>query len=186
MSKSVLFLDLATKSGFCEGAPGEKPIFGSMRFAPEGSPSSAVFGGCFKWVAERCQAFKPKTIVVEAALDPRHLGQMTTRDTAMRLIGLPAVVEAAAYLCGVWDVREARADDVRLHVVGRRLKKAEAKPVIIKTLQDMGFDVSDPDAADALAGWHYACSLIAPGIAPYSTPLFKAKQSTGEKMWEGF
>ncbi len=167
MTKSILFLDLATTFGFCEGAPGEKPTFGAMRFAPEGSPSSAVFAGCFKWVAERCQAFKPKTIVVEAALDPRHVGQKTTRDTAMRLIGLPAVVEAAAYLCGVWDIREARADDVRLHVIGRRLKKAEAKQVVIQKMRELGFEVSDPDAADALAGWDYACHLIAPNVKPY-------------------
>jgi hypothetical protein len=169
---SILFLDLATKSGFADGEPGKKPYFGSMRFAPEGAGSGAIFGGCFKWIAERCQTFKPKTIVYEAPLDPRHVGPKTTRDTAMRLIGLPAVVEAAAYLCGVWDVREARADDVRLFLLGMRPKKDEAKRLVMAKLRALGYDVDGPDAADALAGWLYACSIIAPGVARDTTSLF--------------
>lgn len=173
MSKTLLFLDLATKFGWCEGEPGGKPIFGSERFAPEGSGSGAVFGGAFKWTFTRCQAFRPKTIVVEAALDPRHLGSKTTRDTAMRLIGLPACIEGAAYLCGVYDVREARADDIRYFLLGQKVKKAEAKRLVIGKLRDLGYDVSDPDAADALAGWLYACSLIAPETSAGTTPLFK-------------
>lgn len=184
MSKSILFLDLATKTGFCEGEPGGKPYFGSTLFAPEGSPSAAVFGGAFKWLATRCQAFKPRTIVFEAALDPRHMGGKTTRDTAMRLIGLPAVMEAAAYLCGVYDVREARADDVRLFLINKRPKKAEAKRLVIQKLQALGYDVTDPDAADAIAGWLFACNLIAPGTAPDVTPLFGEKPAP--KTWDAF
>lgn len=166
-SRSILFIDLATRSGWCEGEPGKKPTFGSLRYAPEGSSSGAVFGGCFKWVAERLQAFKPRHIVFEAALDPRHLGPKTTRDTAMRLIGLPAVVEAAAYLCGVWNVTEARADDVRLFIFGRRLKKAEAKKMVVAKMRSLGYEVTDDDEADAIAGWLYACHLFAPEVQPW-------------------
>lgn len=173
MSNSILFLDLATKFGWCEGEPGGKPIFGSERFAPEGSGSGAVFGGAFKWTFNRCQAFRPRRIVFEAPLDPRHLGPKTTRDTALRLIGLPACVEGAAYLCGVWDVSEARADDIRYFLLAKKVKKAEAKGLVIRKLRELGYDVSDPDAADALAGWLYACSLFAPQTAAATTPLFK-------------
>lgn len=167
---SIVFIDLATRAGICDGEPGKQPRLYSHRWAEEGAPSGAVFAGCWKWTAERCQAFRPRSIVFEAALDPRWLGPKTTRDTAMRLIGLPAVMESAAYLCGVYDVREARADDVRYFLLGKKVKKAEAKNLVIKELRARGYDVTDPDEADALAGWLYACSLIAPGVKPAEPP----------------
>ncbi len=167
--RPILFLDLATKFGWCEGAPGKEPTFGSERFAPEGAGSGAVFGGAFKWMAQRCQATAYRQIVIEATLDPRHMGGRTTRDTGLRLIGLPAVIEAAAYLCKVYDFHEARADDIRLFLIGKRPKKAEAKQLVMAKLQALGHDVRDPDAADALAGWLYSCSIIAPEQAARPT-----------------
>lgn len=184
MAGSILFLDLATRYGFCDGEPGKRPFFGAARFAPEGANSSAVFGGCFKWVAERCQVAKPKTIVYEAPLDPRHMGPKTSRDVGLRLIGLPAVVEAAAYLCGVWDVREARADDIRLFLINKRPRADEAKRLVMAKLQAMGYEVNDPDAADALAGWLYACHIIAPNVARDTTPLF-GEHRTGQAPADG-
>jgi hypothetical protein len=41
-------------------------------------------------------------------------------------------------------------------------------------LRDRGYEVTDPDAADAIAGWEYACSIIAPGVKPYSAVPFSA------------
>lgn len=188
MSRPILFLDLATTFGWCEGVPGEKPIFGHERFAPEGADSPAVFAGAIKWLATRCQAFKPRTIAYEAPLDPRHMGEKTTMNTARRLIGLPACIEGAAYLSGVWDIREARADDVRYFLLGKKVKKAEAKGLVIGKLRDLGYDVHDDNAADALAGWLYTCSLIAPGVARETSPLFSGKPEgkPKEPLWEPF
>ena len=155
----ILALDLATRFGWCVGElDSGGPDFGAERFAPEGASSSAVFAGAFKWTAETIQARNVNRVVIEAPLDPRHLGPKTTRDTGLRLIGLPAVVEAACYLCGIRSIHEIRADAVRFKLLGKRVKKAEAKGLVIDGVQARGFDCSDPDAADALALWLHACS----------------------------
>jgi hypothetical protein len=172
MSHSILFLDLATTFGWCEGEPGGKAIYGFQRFAPAGSEPPAIFGGAARWMATRLQAFKPKTIVYEAPLDPRHMGPKTNMKTARVLLGLPAVIEAVAHLAGVYDIREARIDDVRLHLLGTRPKRDVAKMKVLQRLAAMGYDVKDDNAADALAGWLYACAVIAPDKAPQTTPLF--------------
>ena len=162
--RPILFHDVASKFGWCEGVPGELPTFGSARFAPEGAASPAYFGGAFKWAATKFQETVYRAVFIEAPLDPRHLGQRTTRDTGLRLIGLPAAIAAAAHLCRIYDFRELRADDIRIDLLGRRLKRAEAKPAVIGALQALGYAVADPDAADALAGWRHACRLLSPSI----------------------
>ncbi|MEW5421923.1 hypothetical protein [Amorphus sp. 3PC139-8] len=178
MVESILFLDLATRMGWCEGKPGGAPKWGAEFFAEEGSDNPAVFAGAFRWVVKRLEASpRPRTIVYEAPLDPRHMGQRTTRATGLRLIGLPACVEAAAYLMRLYDVQEARADDIRRFVLGRRAKKAEAKPLVIRAVTNLGFPTNDPDAADAIAGWLYACHLADPENAHDVAPLFAAARN---------
>jgi hypothetical protein len=185
MRGSILFLDLATKFGWCQGVPGERPEFGAQLCAEEGAGSAAVFFGIWKWTAERCRINAPKTIVIEAPQDPRHMGPKTTRATAMRLIGLPANVESAAFACKVFDVQEARVDDIRLFLLNKRPKKDVAKKQVIAKLRALGYDVTDPDAADALAGWLYACSQLAPEVAPDTTPLFGEKRpAKAGDLWE--
>lgn len=188
MKKSVLALDLATTFGWCEGVPGEKPIFGEQRFAPAGADSSAVFAGAIKWVAERCSAFKPSILIYEAPLDPRHLGPKTTRDTALRLIGLPACVEGTAYLSGVYDIREARADDVRSFLLGTRPKKADAKRMVMDRLKLLGHEVKGDNEADALAIWLYASALIDPKAGIQTAPLFESRKPApaAKTMWDAF
>lgn len=170
--RPILFLDLATRTGWCEGVPGGEPTYGSTLFAPEGAGSGAIFGGAFKWLAERCQKTRYRKIIIEAPLDPRHMGNRTTRMVGLRLIGLPAVMEAAAYLCKVYDFEEVRADDIRIGLLGHRPVAAKAKQEVMAALNALGYPVSDPDAADALAGWLHSSRIIAPEIAHKTTPLF--------------
>lgn len=157
----ILALDLATRFGWCCGElDSGGPEFGGGLFAPEGSKSGAIFGAAFKWTAEMIQTRNVNRVVIEAPLDPRHLGSKTTRATGLRLIGLPAVVEAASYLCGVRDFVEVRADQVRFNIVGRKVKKADAKGLVMAGVKARGFDCEgDDDAADAVAIWLHYCSL---------------------------
>lgn len=170
--RSIMFLDVATTSGWCEGAPGEKPRHGSIRFAPVGSSPEAVAAGAIKWLGQRLQAFRPNAIVIEAPLDPRHMGKKTNMSTAQLLLGLPVVLGGVAYLSGVFDIRHARADDVRMHFLGFRPKHATAKLDVMDKCKALGFEPQDDNAADAIAGWHFACSIIEPKHAPDVTPLF--------------
>ncbi len=177
--RSILFLDVATRTGFCEGAPGEKPHHGSLRFAPEGSSPEAVAAGAIKWLGQRLQAFRPNVIVVEAPLDPRHMGSKTNVNTAQLLLGLPLVLGGVAHLSGVYDFRSARIDDIRRHLLGHRPGKATAKREVIDRIKALGFSPQDDNAADAISGWLYACSIVEPTVAALSTPLFGDKRRSG-------
>ena len=55
---------------------------------------------------------------------------------------------------------------------GCATSRATAKPMVIRQCIKMGWPVSDDNEADALAIWHYQCSLLAPKLALMPTPLF--------------
>lgn len=175
MNGGILFLDLATVTGWCEGAPGEKPISGTLRLAPEGSNNAAVFGGLIAFLGQRLTAFRYRKIVYEAPMDPRHM--KTNIKTARMLIGMPAIVEGIAHQTGHHSISEVQVQDPRKHLLGyipRREKggrnDAQKRPVI-ERLTALGFDPADDNEADAIAGWLYACALVDPAKAQDVTPL---------------
>lgn len=176
--KTILFLDLATRFGWCQGAPGEEPRYGSQRFAPEGAEGPAVFGGAIKWMGERLQSNRPSVVFYEEPLDPRHL-KKTTKNTTMRLMGIPAIIEGVCYCYSFFDIRSARIDDIRYHLLQRKPPRATAKQEVIARLRALGFAPQDDNAADAIAGWLFACSIVEPGVAAMSTPLFGDRYSGG-------
>lgn len=173
MRGGILFLDLATQMGFCEGEPGERPVSGSVRLAPEGSRPAAIFGGLLAFLGERMTAIRYRCVVFEAPMDPRHM--KTNINTARMLIGLPAIAEAVAYQTGHYGIREASVHDVRKHLLGARPAKGEAKGAVIARLRSMGFDPVDDNEADAIAGWLYAAAVIAPARATETAPLLARK-----------
>lgn len=166
MNGGVLFLDLATTTGWCEGVPGtgDRPISGTQRLAPAGSPPAAVFGGLLDFLATRLTTFRYRLVVYEAPFDPRHM--KTNLNTARVLLGLPAIVEAVAYQTGHYAIREAHVNDVRKHLLGfipRREKGARGaaqKAPVIEALRARGYAPKDDNEADAIAGWIYASDLI--------------------------
>lgn len=176
--KPVFFMDLARNAGWCEGPVGGSPIYGSVRLAPDGSDSPAVNWGLFKFIATRFQAFRPSVFVYEAPRDPRHMGKKTSRGAIRMLIGLPAVAEAAAYGCGVLDIREAEAATIRSFLLppapkgqGRR-DAGQLKREVFEHIRSLGFDPKNTDEADAIAGWLYACSVLDARVGARTTPLF--------------
>mgnify|MGYP001154675359 CR=1 FL=1 len=173
--KSILFLDLATTMGFCEGVIGETPIYGSTRLAPPGSSSDAVFAGAIRWLGTRLQGFKPQVFAYEAPRDPRHMGNKTNISTALVLLGLCGAVEGVANLSGVYDIRKADVNGIRKFFLpqGSPRTGSAVKHAVERQCRVMGYAPTDDNAADAIAGWHFMCALIAPDIKPASaTPLF--------------
>jgi hypothetical protein len=170
-TRSVLFFDLASRFGWCEGEPGGTPIFGSERFAPEGSSPEAIGAGAVTWLVTRLSAFRPRTIAWEAPLDPRHMGKRTNIKTARTLLGLPFLIGGVAHKMGVYDLREASIADVRLYLLGRRPPRETAKQEVVARLRGLGFEPQDDNAADALAGWLYVTATMYPAEARDITPL---------------
>lgn len=190
MSKTILFLDIASNTGWCEGVPGEKPVFGSVKLAPEGSDTPAKGAGLFKFLATRMQAFKPNTFVYEAPRDPRQMGNKTNAKTLRTLIGLPYVAETAAYLCGVYDIREAEAASIRSFMLPLakgekrgRLDAGQLKRLIFQRVLDLGYSAKNTDEADAIAGWLFACHIVSPHIASaQTTPLFAQRTAASDRF----
>lgn len=173
MNGGILFLDIATTTGWCEGLPGERPVSGKIRLAPEGSKPAAIFGGMLSFLGARLTAFRYRMIVYEKPMDPRHM--KTNINTARVLLGLPAVVEAVAHQTGHHAIREANVHDVRKHLLGVRPAKGDAKRAVTEAVRALGFDPADDNEADAIAGWAYAVSLVDPKAALPTGPLFRAR-----------
>lgn len=169
---TVLALDLARISGWACGRPGDQPSHGRVQFANAGSSHEAVFAGAWKWMKTTIIVFKPELVVWEAPLPTSFSRGRSTVDTTTLLYGLPAVAGAAAYLDGIYNIRKADTKDVRMHFIGCNPKRAKAKPMVMQQCAAMGWEVGDDNEADALATWHYMCSLIEPKLAMRPTPLF--------------
>lgn len=156
----ILFLDVATQTGWAEGGlSAERPQSGTLRLAPPGSPSPAVFGGMMAFLGTRLSSFRYAAVAYEAPLDPRTIGKQTNMKTARLLIGLCGVVEAICEQTG-HRVAEVRVHDARHYVVGRRPPKGEGKTYAMSALRMQGFEFSDDNEADAIAGWLYSCHLF--------------------------
>lgn len=175
MSGSILFLDLATTTGWCEGIPGEKPTSGKLRLAPEGSPSAAKHGGLLAFLGTRLTTFRYRAVVYEAPRDPRHMGNKTTMNVAMMLIGMTGVVEAICHQTGHHRVMTSDVHAIRKHLLGYRPQAGDAKKEVIAKLRTLGFDPADDNEADAIAGWLHACATLEPRCATNTSAMFYRK-----------
>lgn len=168
----IVALDLASVSGWAVGEPGGAPTHGTIRFASAGASHEAIFAKAATWFADLVVDHKPTLIVWEAPLPTSFSRGRTNSDTTSLLFGLPAVVGAIAYQQGIYDIRKAETKEVRQHFIGCNPIRTRAKPMVMAMCRAMGWDVSDDNEADALATWHYMCSLISPQLAMRPTPLF--------------
>lgn len=175
MTGSILFLDLATTMGWCEGVPGEKPTSGKLRLAPEGSATAAKHGGLLAFLGTRLTAFRYRAVIYEAPRDPRHMGSKTTMSTAMLLIGMTGVVEAVAHQTGHHRIMTSDVHEIRKHLLGFRPQSGDAKIQVINKLRTLGFDPADDNEADAIAGWLHASALLDRKCATNTSPLFYRK-----------
>ncbi len=165
----IMALDLASVSGYAVGAPGEKPVHGSHRFAGVGASHEAIFAGAVRWTRWMISYHAPSLIVWEAPLPTSFKRGKTTNDVTTVLYGLSAVVGATAYLRGIYDIRKAETRNVRLHFIGCNPKRAKAKPLVKRQCRAMGWEVEDDNEADSLAVWHFMCSILEPKLATAPT-----------------
>jgi hypothetical protein len=174
MSKDcIVALDLATRTGFAFGPPGaERPTSGSVRFASPGASHEAIFAGALSWATDQFRDLRPAVIVWEAPLPASFKRGSTNADTTTLLFGLPAIVGAVAHLLAIYDVRKAKASDVRHHFIGCNPRRERAKALTISQCRRLGWAPSDDNEADALAIWSYMTAIIDPLSAIRPAPLF--------------
>ena len=167
-------LDIATVTGFAIGRAGEKPSAASIRFAPVGCSSNALFCGCFEWFGAMIERGPlPDILAIEELLPPIARRGATSTQTQHRLAGLHGVVRAMAHHAAIPEIASANVLDVRAHFISaRNLKRDEAKRKVWAMCEMLGWTAADDNAADALALWSYTAGLINPASALKTTPLF--------------
>lgn len=168
---AILALDLAAATGWAWGAPGSVPEHGSKRLAQPGDELGTRFRNLRTWLGKML-AERPTTSIVIFEAPVAQMRGLTTLATMRALHGYPAIVEELLEDTGL-AVREATVSDIRRHFLGRTTFKGPiAKRLTIEKCRRLGFNPIDDNAADALALWHYQCSLIDPRIAIETSPLF--------------
>jgi len=171
--RTVLFLDIASVTGWCEGEPGGKPTYGTKRLAPVGADTPEVAAGMIVFLGHRLQAFVPRLLVYEAPFMPATMNRNTTRLT----FGLSMIAEGVAYRMGVRTIREANLNSIRKGMMGfvPRGKGTDVKRAVTDHVRSLGYDPQDDNAADAILGWLYACSLIDQRAGVETAPLFAGR-----------
>jgi hypothetical protein len=171
---TILTLDLASTVGVSEGAIGSVPRAWTWRLGSPGASQAHRFAELLKLMSDQLAVSKPDEIWIEAPLPPSALATMgSTADTALLLLGLPAIVHAVAYLRGVYRVQSAHVQDVRKHFTGRRRHpKGDAKAAVMDRCRVLGWKCANDHEADALALWSYACAQSNPRLQAALDPMF--------------
>ena len=174
----IIALDIATKTGWAMGKPGEIPTCGSHRFGQAHSEPHEVFGAALKWFSEFLREHRVDTLIVEQMLPPDAMKNKTSRAVRDRLAGLHGVMLGVAQLRGVGEIAQASVGDIRAHFIGDRSARREtAKREVMRQCEMQGWAAPDDNAADACALWSYACTLIRPELGLRVVPLFHRRSA---------
>lgn len=172
----ILALDIATTLGWARGHVGQAPSCGSICFGRDCS-ENAVFAKAIGWFSNLLAPMpRPDVLILEAMLPGGAMKGETTIDVRDRLAGLHAIIRGVAHIRGIYQISTADVGAVRQHFIGaRNLKSAIAKREVFERCRRLGWQVPDHNAADAVATWHFACSLINPELAMQTSPLFNCR-----------
>jgi hypothetical protein len=170
----IIAFDIATTTGWARGRVGTTPSSGSKRFGTVEASPGAVFKHAMEWFEETLTNAAPPSIVVwEALLPPTAKQGETQAHVRDRLAGLHAIVLGTAHRFGIYQTAIYQVADIRQHFIGHRnLKTVKAKRAVVERCRALGWPCESDDAGDALAAWHFACSLIDPAQALKVSPLF--------------
>ncbi len=185
----ILALDIATKTGVCEGRVGEAPRFYSLRFARDGEDHEEAFARALRWIVERFQVDRPDAVCVEAPVNPApimgrvdpetgRLGLSTNPDTTIRLMGLWAVLAAAAKVKGVRYFRVHVQTARKAFVGAGNLKGPEGKRRSFEMCKAIGWGPNNRDESDAGCVFYWAACQLAPNLAPVITPMLQHRVAT--------
>lgn len=151
----LLTLDLSSvATGFTHGELDGEPRFGVKALVgADGDDCGGVFRQFADWLMDMIAVHAPTDVVFEAPITGGHLG----RNAAYLLIGLAAITEL---ICAWKLVRchQVDAGTARKAVIGHGHAK---KPDILFKLRQMGFQVFDHNAGDALVVFLFARDELA-------------------------
>lgn len=170
----ILALDIATVAGWCHGAAGSPPVYGSVNLRhPAGTPG-VILNLC-DWLVPLCAEIEPTVIVFESPYVP-HGRQGTMPINAFvvrRLYGMVGAVETIALRRKIRCLEATPTEISQFFLGASRPKKRDAKKLAtIERCHQLGWPVTDDNQADALALWCMAEEKFHPGIRQ-TMPLFQ-------------
>lgn len=174
----ILALDNAIRFGWAHHSAIDLdyPVSGSERLpSPDGSTREGfdygpTFAAFYEWVWEKIEEIKPDRIAYEAPLTPRGGNLLTTESTIRVLHGLSTITELVGELHAI-PVVEMNVQQVKKMFAGHGHAKKEE---IIARCRLLKWAPVDHNAADALAVWACARSMVDPGFSYRTTPLGRA------------
>lgn len=170
----ILFLDVATRTGFAYGPAGRAPESGAFRCAKTGASHGAIFSGALKWLVGFHEEHPIDVLGIEAGAAGSNVEGKTTLKTAEVTHGLSGCFIGMAYNLGIYDIRRVAVSSVRSHFIkAGNLKGEIAKPRVLEKCRALGWVRRDDedqsfDRSDALAGWSYMEWQVA---AKHSQPV---------------
>jgi Holliday junction resolvasome RuvABC endonuclease subunit len=173
---SILFLDLATVSGWAFWATGlGRPQSGVLRMPKTGEDVGWFVHDYYGKLGDLLTLQQPGLIVFEA---PLLRAGNTSIDTARKLMGLAIITEFACRERRL-KYREANNASIRKHFVGKgRGDRKTLKAMTLDACRDRGWNPCDDNEADALAGLDYACHLLKLPVPWSCGGLFAEKGAT--------
>jgi Holliday junction resolvasome RuvABC endonuclease subunit len=152
----ILAFDLATTTGYCYGAPPDRPHFGHFRLPKTGSDVGRFLIAAEQALGEIIAVANPTLVVFEAPILVK-VGQLAT---LRKLYGLAGMLEVVASRRGV-EVAEVSTTTVKKALTGSgRADKSD----MIRAAQALGFDTRLQDEADAIGVWVCAARKRYPEI----------------------
>lgn len=167
MSRSILFLDLATVTGWAEGEPGGRATSGRIRLG-SGSTNGEVGKAFNAFLAPRLASFRPARVIYESPF----VAGMKNVNTVRLTFGLAFMTETICSIYGV-PVMEANLNTIRKQTLGFVPRGKDVKKSVIEYVRSLGYEPEDDNVADAILGFLYASAVLDPKSAAASTPLFR-------------
>jgi len=170
----VVSFDLASATGVCYGAVGDK----HPRVMTWKLPKSLSRPLRLLHFSDLCdEFFKANTVdylVYEAPLAVAVAAEVGSREeTTLLLRGLVGVLECCGARASIKGIQSFDVKDAREHLCGfRTLPKGDAKSAVWRAAKMLGVPCDNDNESDAYCGWSYACSMLNPRIAHLVTPLW--------------
>lgn len=154
MSLSILFLDLATKTGWSRGAAGSIPNSGSVQLG-KGGLGPGMLG---LWLRDHVRMYgKPDLMGLEKWMNIRASMNDRSVEVALRLNG------CCHAIAGVYGIKvvEVPVSTIRAAVCGKASAgdRKATKAMVVRTAKLLRLmpagATDDDDRADSLIGWRY-------------------------------
>lgn len=159
----VLALDLATKTGWCLGEPGQRPAIGtfnlaSRRAAWTSDDRSFALGWALRDLFKEYGVPTAAAIEATVFMGPKKDGEKTTQYNTTK--GLDELNGAARAICGAWHIPTVEivpCGTWRKHFIGKASfgGRDATKLAAFERAQLLGHEVKNDNESDAVGIWDW-------------------------------